>query len=65
MTSEEKVEEPTDDEEKSPEVMPSLLSVVYDEVGETKTVGEGRFVLSGGGKELDVGRVGGKFVFSP
>lgn len=44
--------------------MPSL-SVVYDEVGETKTVGDGLFVLSGGGKELDVGRAGGRFVLYP
>lgn len=59
FASEENVEEPTDDEEKSPEVVPSL-SVVY--VDETKGVGEGGLVLSPGGKELDVGRAGGRFV---
>lgn len=60
LTSEENVEEPTEDEEKSPEVVPSL-SVVYD-VGETKTVGDGRPVLPLGGKELVVGRAGGRLV---
>lgn len=63
FTSEENVEEPTDDEEKSPEVVPSL-SVVYD-VGEMKTVGVGGLVLSLGGKELVVGRAGGRFVLPP
>jgi hypothetical protein len=60
FTSEENVEELADEDEKSPEVVPSL-SVVND-VGDTKTVGVGGLVLSVGGKELDVGRAGGRFV---